>query len=306
MTRLVVFGAAGFLGLNLTEDLLGRGLDVVGVDRSDTPDRLGGTKWVKADFLAPDSWSDVLREGDVVYHLISTTLPKSSNEDTIFDVGSNVCGTLKLLDACVSRRVAKVIFISSGGTVYGQPLELPLSEAHPTSPLSSYGITKLAIEKYLALYRHLHGLDYQIFRLANPYGPYQNPRSSQGAISVFMDRALHGRPIEVWGDGSVIRDYIYVSDVTEALIRAIDYSGPNKLLNLGSGVGVSLREIIEGISRLLGLDLHVNYSESRRVDVSKNVLDIRSIKESLGWQPKIMLEDGLALTRNYLTKANLA
>lgn len=143
---------------------------------------------------------------DVVFHLASTTLPKTSNDDPGYDVRSNVVDTIQLLEACVDAGVRKVIFASSGGTVYGVPERLPIKEDHPTNPISSYGIVKLTIEKYLGLFHYLYGLDYAALRISNPYGPYQDPAGQQGAISVFLHRILSGQPIAIWGDGEIVRE----------------------------------------------------------------------------------------------------
>ena len=177
------------------------------------------------DFSSTHDVSDAISGVDIVLHLVSTTLPKSSNDDPIYDVQSNVVATLQMLNAMVAHNVRKIVFISSGGTVYGNPMYLPIDEKHPTDPLVSYGITKLAIEKYLQMYSHLYGIRAITLRVANPYGERQRIETAQGAVGVFLHHALKGLPIEIWGDGSVTRDYIHVSDVAEAFVRAVEYSG---------------------------------------------------------------------------------
>ena len=183
-------------------------------------------------------------------HLVSTTLPKSSNDDPLYDAQSNILATLELLNSMVEERVRRIVFISSGGTVYGPPQYLPVDEKHPTEPLVSYGVTKLAIEKYLVMYRHLHGIEPVILRVANPYGERQRVETAQGAVAVFLDRALRDQPIEIWGDGTVSRDYLHVSDVAEAFALALVYSGPHTVFNVSSGRGTSLLELLRIIEQV--------------------------------------------------------
>jgi UDP-glucose 4-epimerase len=174
---------------------------------------------------------------EVVYHLVSTTLPKTSNDDPIYDVLSNLVDTIQLLEACVAAKVRKIVFTSSGGTVYGIPETAPIDEDHPTNPTSSYGIVKLAIEKYLGLFHHLYGLDYVALRISYLYGPYQDPKGQQGAISVFLHRVYAGRTINIWGDGGVVRDYLYVSDLMEALERTADIESRERARDFAKRAG---------------------------------------------------------------------
>ena len=170
----------------------------------------------------------------------------------VFDIETNLLGTVRLLNQVVKAKVGKVVFLSSGGTVYGPPQEVPIVETHQTNPICSYGITKLAIEKYLDLFFQLHGIDYTVLRLSNPFGERQRIQSSQGAVAVFLGKALRKEKIEIWGDGFVVRDYLHVSDVVSAMIASIDYQGSDRVFNIGSGSGVSLNEVVDGISQVLG------------------------------------------------------
>jgi UDP-glucose 4-epimerase len=239
---------------------------------------------------------DAVSGCEVIIHLVSTTLPKNSNDDPVFDVEGNVIGTLRLLDAARAARVRKVVFISSGGTVYGIPREVPIPESHPTEPRVSYAIAKLAIEKYLELYQLLHGLDYVVLRVANPYGARQRVDAAQGDVAVFLDRALRNETIEIWGDGSVVRDYLHISDVARAFLRAVDYTGEPRVFNIGSGAGCSLNELIGSIERLLGRPVARRYLAPRPFDVPRNVLDIARARDVLGWSPTVSLDEGLRAT----------
>ena len=210
------------------------------------------------------------------------------------DLSENVLSTLRLLDACrKSSSLKKFIFLSSGGTVYGNPCQLPIDEDHPTNPHCSYGIHKLAIEKYLLLYSHLFGLNVMIIRAANPYGPRQNPLGVQGVIPVFLMKALHDQPLEIWGDGTIIRDFLHVQDLVKALQLAMNYSGEKQVFNVGAGNGISINGLVDMMEWILNKKLVVTYHVPEIVDVSSNVLDISRIQSELGWNPTIELFQGL-------------
>jgi len=299
--KCVVLGGAGFIGSHLVERLLAAGHAVRVFDLHD-PGPAGGfprrrdIEWVSGNFLDPADVRRAVSGCAAAFHLVSTTLPKSSNEDPASDVESNVVGTLRLLETWRREGGGKVVFVSSGGTVYGVPRTVPITEEHPTHPISSYGITKLAIEKYLELYRVLHGVDYCVLRLANPYGERQRVASGQGAVTTFLQRAHRGEPIEIWGDGRVVRDYLYVGDVADALVRALDHKGERRVINIGSGVGRDLNQIVTAIERVLGRPVERRHQAGRVFDVPANVLDIGLARAELGWQPATAFEDGLART----------
>ncbi|MDH7808119.1 UDP-glucose 4-epimerase [Rhizobium sp. AN67] len=252
-------------------------------------------------FLARSDIEAALNGIDVCFHLISTTIASTSNANPTFDVETNLLGTLQLLKCAVKSGVKRIVFISSGGTVYGVPKTIPISEEHSTYPTSSYGITKLAIEKYLDLYRSLHGLEYVTLRLANPYGVGQRLDAQQGAIAVFLARALRGEEISIWGDGSVIRDYIYVDDAIDAMVRSADVNIQGGcVVNIGAGVGYSINEILSAIEKVTGRRTNKKYVEGRTYDVPANVLDISAAARLLGWTPKISLEEGLLRFSNWI------
>lgn len=299
----LVLGGGGFLGSHLTPALLEREfrvrvLDRPGSDKVHDPDPR--VEWMEGDFLHKEQLGTSLQGCDILFHLACTTHPRTSNEDPAYDVQSNVVGTLELLTAALARGIKKVIFVSSGGTVYGVPRSLPIPESHPTDPVCSYGIMKLAIEKYLELYYRLHGLDYCVLRVSNLYGEGQGVRSGQGAVAVFLDKAIRGEEIEVWGDGSVVRDYVYVGDVVGALIRAIDFSGEPRTFNIGSGRGTSIREVLQGVAAVTGTEPAVRYLPSRAFDVPSNVLDVSLAASVLGWRAATPFEEGLKRTYGWM------
>jgi len=188
----------------------------------------------------------------MVFHLVSSSLPESSNRDPAADVVAQVVPSITLLKLCCAARVRKVVFALSGGTVYGIPSTVPTSESTSTAPISAYGINKLMIENYLELFRHLHGLDYHVLRIANPYGPEQSPFKKQGVMAAILHRALSDFAIKLWGTGEVTRDFIYVDDVSSAFVGAARYVGPHRTMNVGSGHGRSLNQLVTDLRDVLG------------------------------------------------------
>lgn len=303
--RYLVMGGTGFIGSHLVDELadcsepvrvLSRGLTT----QAQWP-RQPGVEFVAADFSGAAGVEAAVRGCEVVFHLVSTTLPKSSNENPLFDLETNVGGTLGLLEAARRNGVKKIVFISSGGTVYGRPRATPIPEGHPTDPICAHGVAKLAIEKYLHLYHALHGLDYCVLRVANAYGARQRAEQAQGAVGVLLERALGGGAFEIWGDGSVIRDYVYVTDVARALVEAARYRGDGKVFNIGTGRGTSLNELAGFVEQASGRKVQRVYRPARLFDVGENVLDVTRARAQLGWSPRVTLEDGLRRTLAWRT-----
>jgi len=306
--KCLVLGGAGFIGQNLCEALVGIGHQVYAVDLPESLARmqhpqLEKVQWVAGDFAQTESLLPLLNGVDLVFHLVSTTLPSTSNDSPQRDLQDNVSATLRLLDLIIAQATPpRVIFLSSGGTVYGLPQAVPIAEDHPTDPLCAYGIGKLAIEKYLALYHHLHGLDYHILRLANPYGPRQPLGRGQGVIPVFLYKALRKEPLELWGDGGVVRDYLYIGDLCRALLAIITYTGSERIFNIGSGQGHSLNDVIGIIRQILETDFECLHLPARACDVPVNILSIQRAHQELGWSPKISLYHGITLLLPWLQR----
>jgi len=306
--RCLVLGGRGFIGSHLVDALLDRGYIVRCFDRPHvTP--LGNPHSAnpyftlcEGDFASEADVAEALEGCDICYHLVSTTLPKSSNADPVFDVETNVLGTVRLLTHAVKSGLKKVVFVSSGGTVYGVPAQVPIPESHPTDPVCSYGISKLAIEKYLKLFYHLHGLDYTILRIANPFGEGQRTQASQGAVAVFLGNVLCGKPVEIWGDGSVVRDYIHIADVVDALLLAIEETKGEHVFNIGAGCGHSLNEVLDAIEKITGCVAIRQYLPKRTFDVPVNVLCIERAMKKLGWSPKVDFEKGVERFAAWLKK----
>lgn len=303
--KFTIFGGGGFIGSTIADRLLSDGHELRIFERPRVAcyrkfmesERV---EWITGDLSSTHDVGNAIKGVDVVLHLVSTTLPKNSNDDPIYDVQSNVVATLQMLNSMLTHNVKKIVFISSGGTVYGIPRYLPIDEMHPTDPIVSYGITKLAIEKYLQMYSNLYGIKAISLRVANPYGERQRIETAQGAVGVFLHHALKCMPIEIWGDGRVTRDYIHVRDVAEAFVRAVQYTGEKSCFNISSGVGTSLNELVELLQDVLGKPVEYRYLPGRPFDVPVSVLNSDLARSELEWVPLISMRDGIGRTADWM------
>ena len=307
--KILLLGAAGFIGTNLTIELAKRTEDEITlVDRSKSffkpivSMNLKNVRSLEADLTVDMDFDSILKGQEVVYHLVSTTVPTTSNQHISQELISNVVFSANLFEACIRCGVKKVVFISSGGTVYGKEVDCPLKEKTATNPISSYGVQKITIEKLLYLYRYMYGLDYRIIRLANPYGPYQRPNGVLGAVTTFTYKALKGDEIAVYGDGSVVRDFIYIDDVIRAIMKIVEGENKHRIFNLGCGYGTSIKQVLETIEKALGIKLTVSYLEGRKVDVPVNYLDISRYEKYYGALNPISLEEGISKTADFMKK----
>jgi len=300
--RLLILGGNGFIGSHLQDELILQKQNVIVIDRQAEKFRseLDGVEYIYGNINDIDLLSSCLNVIDCVIHLGSSTLPAESNLDPLQDIQSNLVTTVKLLQTSVDFEVKKFVYVSTGGIIYGIPQNFPVDENHPTNPICSYGIIKLAIEKYIALFSHLHGLDYVILRPSNPYGERQNPFKSQGVISVFLWRIINNLPINVYGEGEIIRDYLHVGDLSKAIYSAIAHNGPSKIFNVGSGKGLSINELINLIQSNLNERVNVQYFPTRAFDVPKIVLNNDRIRSEMKWKPKISLDVGIQRTWSWL------
>jgi UDP-glucose 4-epimerase len=306
--RILVLGGSGFLGSHIVDKFLAEKHDVTVYDLY--PERFRRSplaiKFVTGDFGNVGALDELISTGfEAVIHCVSTTTPKSSNESPEFDIQSNVIGTLYLLDICVRHKVGKLVFLSSGGTIYGDIGNLDLvDESHAVRPMCSYGVSKLSIEHYLDVYRHLRGLNYVALRLSNPYGERQSPLRALGALTVFLHRTLKRQHVEVWGDGSVTRDFIYVGDVADAVYLATTHAVTG-IYNVGTGIGLSLREILAQISQVLGTEPSVTWLAARSFDVPRIVLDARKLTKATNWSSVTSIEDGMGITADWLRRIDI-
>lgn len=294
--RVIIIGGSGFIGTNVAIALKRKEYDVLVLDRLDKANDIleeFNIPYKQCDYVNGIGFDDVFQEGDCVIHLVSTSLPNSSNEDVYKDATENVLPAINLMNLCVKAGVEKIIYSSSGGQVYGIPKNVPIVEGHILEPQSAYGIHKLAVEKYLQLYSKLYGIKTNILRVSNPYGAGQQPFRGQGVISTFLASALLGRNVEIWGDGTAIRDYIYIDDLADAFVKAVEYDGEKQVFNIGSGIGVSVNDIFEEIESVTQKHIHKNYIDAKSADVHANVLDCSKAERILGWKAKTTLYDGL-------------
>lgn len=302
--RCVILGGRGFLGRHVGRALSSEGHEVWSVDR-ESESITDPLPWVHGEvrcaYVDIGRWLEKTGHPDCVVHLASSTVPSTASESPICDVNSNLIGTLHLLDGLRDLSVKpRVLFASSGGAVYGRPQATPIVETHPTVPLGAYGVTKLATEHYFRVEEALNGLPVRILRLSNPYGEWQQPRGIQGVVSAFAFKALHRQPVDVWGDGSVIRDFLYAEDVGRAFAAAATHEGGARVFNIGSGEGISVNEVLEALERVLGHEIKRHNLPGRPFDPPVNILDISLAGKELSWKPEVSFDDGLHRLINWL------
>lgn len=310
--RIAIIGGTGFIGINLVLHLSkNKDNEIIVIDCKDEyfstlrSKNLVNVKFMLGEYNTETNFEYQVSGCDIVYHLASTTIPGNSNNSIPYEIESNLITTANMLEACVKQSVKKVIFISSGGAIYGNNNNCPISEAEEPQPISSYGLQKLMIEKLLYLYYYQFNLDYKIIRLANPYGPYQRPNGKLGVVTTFVYRALTDGVINVYGDGKVIRDYIFIDDAIKGIISIADSDCEEKLFNLGSGRGTSINEIIELLKKVVNSELSINYTQVRKVDVKMNYLSMSKYEKYIGKIDFIELEEGIRRTMDFMRKSGV-
>jgi len=292
--RVLVLGGCGFIGSHITDALLASGHQVTVFSHSSEQLRapLEGVEYHIGEFSDAVAVDASLSDIDVVIHAISTNVPGTSNRDPLADIRGNLIATVQLLDLMRRRDMRRIIYLSSGGTVYGNPVHCPVTENARLNPICSYGIIKVAVENYLSMYRHIYGLEPIVLRLSNPYGPRQGHFGVQGVITSFLKCMQRGETFQIWGDGSQVRDYVNVVDTARICVQAVE-SAQAGIFNVGSGVGYSLVEVIAIIASVVGENPEVDYLEGRPFDVKNIVLDISKAREVFGWSPEISLQRGI-------------
>jgi UDP-glucose 4-epimerase len=285
-----IFGANGFVGRHVVARLVAEGLPVRAVSRRFDPEFeaafSGRAELVVADLRDPFGCLAALEGVQSVLQLVSTSSPGLKNDYLERDITDNVLPQLRLAQDCLTAGVRRHVFISSGGTVYGRPLRLPIDEAHPQDPLSSHGMTKLAVEKYLGLLGHTRGLDSVILRVSNLFGPGQIFRKGQGLIPAILEHHRRGQPVQIFGDGSARRDFVYIDDAVDAILAAFRIpAARGGIFNIGSGEARSVNEILDAIEARVGAAVLREHLPARASDVELNLLDIRRATAVLGWTP---------------------
>jgi UDP-glucose 4-epimerase len=305
MVKCLIFGGNGFIGSHLAEGLVQEGFDVTVFDTFN-----GGTKnlssilskinLIKGDFFSESDVESALQDIDYVFHYISTTNPATAIKDPVFDIQSNVIGSVKMFQCAQKAGVKKIFFSSSGGTIYGEPVSIPIKESAPTNPVNPYAISKLAIEKYLGYFYNQYGMDYVILRYSNPYGERQNPSGNQGVIPIFLNKIKSNERPTIFGDGNSLRDYIFIEDAIDATLTIVKKDPDGTVYNIGNGKGTTLNELIrimEDVTEKTILPIRIKDTGNY---ISKIVLDIEKIQKETGWQPKTNLKNGVKKTWEWI------
>jgi UDP-glucose 4-epimerase len=298
----VILGGSGFIGRHVGLLLARAGHRVTLAARhrpqfAFPPDVADRIAWTVLELGSAD-WDRLVEDASVVHHYAWGSIPASANSNPGGDLITNVSSTIGLLEALRRRGGGRIVFSSSGGTVYGRIHEAPVREDHPIAPITAYGTSKATAEIYLGLYRAMHGLDCRIARIANPYGAGQDLGRGLGAVTTFLHKALAGEPIQIWGTGEVVRDFIHIADVAACLVTLAEAPLPQEafVFNIGSGTGASLNDVVAELEVQLHRKLEVTRTQKRAFDVPINVLAIDRAKQVLGWAPRISLSDGITRT----------
>jgi len=296
--RTIVIGGSGFIGRHLTKQLiaLGREVHVVGRKESTTSVLPDGCRYICGDYGNAHALREILSPECEVIDLAYSTVPKTSFEDPLYDLTSNLPSSVTLLQEALRVGVRRVVLVSSGGTVYGPVESLPITENHPTRPISPYGITKLAVDLYAMMYHRNEGLPVLVVRPGNAYGEDQRSGSGQGFLAAAINAILNGREIEIYGEQGTIRDYVHVSDVATGIAAALENGHDGEIYNIGTGIGASNLEIVamlREITKKDGYEVRMEILPPRGFDVETNVLDSSKLRDDTGWNPKITISDGV-------------
>jgi UDP-glucose 4-epimerase len=307
--KVLVTGGAGFIGSHVVEQMIEAGHEVVVVDNLSTGRK--SNLHPKAKFYQVDIRDEALREvfeierPEVVDHHAAQMNVRVSVADPLYDADVNIKGAVHMLELCREFAVRKVIFISSGGAVYGEPVYLPCDEEHPVKPLCPYGLTKYAFELYLYIYQQNYGMDYTVIRYPNVFGPRQDPLGEAGVIAIFTGQMLRDQPVTIFGTGEQVRDYVHVSDCARANVMALG-KGSGRVFNLGSSTGTSVNEIFALLKKITGYEYDAKYAPAKLGETFRIYLNAERARLELGWTPTIGLEDGLRQTVDYTRQAELA
>jgi UDP-glucose 4-epimerase len=308
--RILVTGGAGFIASHVTDAYLAAGHQVTVLDnlaggkRSQVPRR---ARFVEMDTRDRAGVAKLFKAGKfqvVNSHAAQMSVPDSVR-DPWNDAEINCLGLLNLLEGCRANKVAKFIHISSGGTVYGSPKKLPATEAYPILPESPYGITKAVGEDYLRFYKAECGLDYTVLRYSNVYGPRQEPHGEAGVVAIFIKLLLAGRVPTIFGDGSIIRDYVYVGDVARANLLALK-KGSGEAFNIGTNKPTTVKQLFKAIADEMGFKGRPSFGPGRAGDLQANYLSYAKAKKQLGWAPKVGLAQGIKATADHFRRAATA
>jgi UDP-glucose 4-epimerase len=302
--RVLLTGGAGFIGSHVAEALLERGHEVAVVDdlssgkRENVPE---GAVFYEADVRAGCGEVFAAFRPEALSHQAAQMDVRRSVREPDFDADVNVIGTVRLLQNCVRHDVSRVVFASTGGAVYGEQREFPAPEDHPQYPVSPYGVSKLAGERYLHYYHAQYGLSYRALRYANVYGPRQDPHGEAGVVAIFCGNLAAGRPSTVFGTGGQTRDYVHVHDVARANVLALEKEAPSEAYNVGTGIETSVNQIYDLLRQASGKDLPPEYAPARPGEQSRSSVNPSLVARALGWRPEVELAAGLEETFRYFS-----
>ena len=294
MEKVLILGASGFIGKNLTSFLKSK-YEIVAYDKNEPLTKFEDSiTFIKGNFESECRWDEILEGIDCVIHLISTTNVTSSINGIEVEIRENVIPTIRVLESMNKKCIKKMVFLSSGGAVYGKVRQVPIYESCELRPICSYGVQKKTLESYIQLYNDKCQMKNVILRVSNPYGIGQDEKRMQGIIPLFLRKILNEEEITVWGDGENIRDYLNMSDLMNAIEKSLQYSGSVEIFNIGSGKGYSINEIIRIIERVLkDREVKVQYTAARDNDVKINILDNTLARTELKWEPQVSVEEGI-------------
>ena len=298
LIKTIIIGGSGFIGRHLCRLLLDAGREVLIVGRKEGSTMMlpQGCHYIRGNYGEVETLRKILAPECDVIDLAYSTVPKTSFEDPLFDLTSNLPSSVRLLQEASRIGVRRVVIVSSGGTVYGPVESLPITENHPTRPISPYGITKLAVDRYAMMYHRNEGLPVIVVRPGNAYGEDQRTGTGQGFLAAAIDSILSGRDIEIYGEQGTIRDYIHVTDVASGILCALEKGHDGKIYNIGTGTGASNMEIVRMLREFAeadGFAVRTRILPARRFDVEANVLDSTRLRNDTGWTPGISLKEGV-------------
>lgn len=309
MANALVIGANGFLGSHLVDALVAAGHQVRAFDRFSgergATFRSDSVEIVRGEFLSRTDLESAVAGQDLVFHFLSTTTPATAERDPTLDVRTNIAQTIELLESSVAANVKHFYFASTGGAIYGMQGKTSYSENDRALPVSPYAIGKLTIEHYLRYFRRMHGLNATTFRISNPYGTRQHPEKLQGFIPIALRRIKRGEPVVQLGDGSMVRDYIFVADVVEMITRVVDSEPLDDLYNIGSGEGSSVSEVLSALRVVTGVDFTIETRPAPATYVDRVVLDTTRYREQFGDISPTSLIDGIAKTFREMVDRNV-
>ncbi len=313
--KILITGGAGFIGSNIVDKFLSKDYEVVVLDNlntgnlnnlnnndnNDNNNDNNKNKNENLKFINKDICDDDLNleDIDIVIHHAAQINVRTSVEKPVYDGNINILGTLNILEKMRKYDVKKIIFASSGGAVYGEPQYMPVDENHPVAPMSPYGLSKFCGEEYIKLYNRLYGIEYAILRYSNVFGERQDPRGEAGVISIFIDKIMNNQKPTIFGDGNQTRDFVYVGDVANANLMALNWK--NEIVNIGTGIETSVNELFNVIADELNYNDKPIYDKPREGEVYRIALDIKKAEE-LGWKSTVDLREGIKRTVEWMKR----